>query len=143
MVNLFKGWKAMNLARSKDVDIVRHEPAILHPDHFGGCRRRETCLSQRSGGDDYGCNRVIKTGRAAKVSVHVGFRALLGRLSRSSSVHNGEIGELAGQAYYYTMISMPEQAGNVCARGPRAIGSSTSPFGISRQQNIHIIDACN
>jgi myo-inositol 2-dehydrogenase / D-chiro-inositol 1-dehydrogenase len=151
--NLFKGWKSYeNLVRSKDVDIVLvTSPPFFHPDHFEAAvaAGKHVYLEKPVATDVHGCNRVIKTGHAAKVSIHVGFQKRYsdGYRALVERVHKGEIGELAlGQAYYYTNdLDRQNKPGMspLEARIRNWVFDKALSGDILVEQNIHIIDACN
>jgi len=151
--NLYKGWKSYeNLVRSKDVDIVLvTSPPYFHPDHFEAAvaAGKHVYLEKPVATDVHGCNRVIKTGRAAKVSVHVGFQKRYSDAYRAlvERVHNGEIGDLAlGQAYYYTNDLDRQNKPGMSALEARVrnwVFDKALSGDILVEQNIHIIDACN
>jgi myo-inositol 2-dehydrogenase / D-chiro-inositol 1-dehydrogenase len=151
--NLFKGWKSYeNLVRSKDVDIVLvTSPPFFHPDHFEAAvaAGKHVYLEKPVATDVHGCNRVIKTGRAAKVSVHVGFQKRYsdGYRALVERVHKGEIGDVAlGQAYYYTNDLDRQNKPGMSALEARVrnwVFDKALSGDILVEQNIHIIDACN
>jgi myo-inositol 2-dehydrogenase / D-chiro-inositol 1-dehydrogenase len=153
LANLFKGWKSYeNLVRSKDVDIVLvTSPPFFHPDHFEAAvdAGKHVYLEKPVATDVHGCNRVIKTGRAAKVSVHVGFQKRYSDAYRAlvERVHKGEIGDLAlGQAYYYTNDLDRQNKPGMSALEARVrnwVFDKALSGDILVEQNIHIIDACN